>query len=400
MVEELLLTGEIETADDDHLGIKTIDEAVAEKFHPKNYDKLQLIYTHPDAQYLNGKTTTVNWDLGNTCTYACTYCHPSLHDGSIGWPELDYAIKAAKKVTDHYKGQLGRYMSWVFLGGEVIVWKNFLPFIQAIKEYDNDATIVIITNGKRTLRWWNKAKHYIDEICFTVHIEFADIEEMKAVINEVGDTVGTISIQIPAIPSRWDECIEAINVLKEANWYNSLRLKFLYNHLTSHVGSAKAYQPEERLGYQAIIDGKEIIERYTPEQMATINNLVHSKKPDASFKRSPKLYRRLCAFKKDENGAYNKPLLDKIQWHKLIGYKANSWRGWKCHAGIESLTMDRWGGMRVARCAVYGIRKGGEGKVGNWKTGLDSIDWPTEPVTCPFEYCGCGADITITKEKK
>ena len=84
----------------------------------------------------------------------------------------------------------------------------------------------------------------------------------------------------------------------------------------------------------------------------------------------------------------------------MIGYKANSWRGWKCHAGIESLTMDRWGGMRVARCAVYGIRKGGEGKVGNWKTGLDSIDWPTEPVTCRFEYCGCGADITITKEKK
>ena len=83
MVEELLLTGEIETADDDHLSIKILDEVTAEKFHPNSYDKLALVYTHPDAQYLNGRTTTINWDLGNTCTYACTYCHPSLHDCSI-----------------------------------------------------------------------------------------------------------------------------------------------------------------------------------------------------------------------------------------------------------------------------------------------------------------------------
>ena len=82
---------------------------------------------------------------------------------------------------------------------------------------------------------------------------------------------------------RKNEVQEAMNVLKEANWYNSLRLKFLYNHLTSHVGSKKAYAPEDRLGYQAIIDGKEINERYTPEQIATINNLVHRKQPDASF---------------------------------------------------------------------------------------------------------------------
>ena len=32
MVEELLLTGEIETADDDHLSIKILDEVAAEKF--------------------------------------------------------------------------------------------------------------------------------------------------------------------------------------------------------------------------------------------------------------------------------------------------------------------------------------------------------------------------------
>ena len=43
MAEELLLTGEIETADDDHLSIEILDEVQAEKFHPNNYDKLQLI---------------------------------------------------------------------------------------------------------------------------------------------------------------------------------------------------------------------------------------------------------------------------------------------------------------------------------------------------------------------
>ena len=31
----------------------------------------------------------VNWCLGNTCNYKCSYCPSSLHDGSNRWPTLD-----------------------------------------------------------------------------------------------------------------------------------------------------------------------------------------------------------------------------------------------------------------------------------------------------------------------
>ena len=42
---------------------------------------------------------------------------------------------------------------------------------------------------------------------------------------------------------------------------------------------------------------------------------------------------------------------------------------------------------------------GAEGILGNWNTNPNSIQWPNDPIICPYEICGCAADLIITKEK-
>ena len=39
------------------------------------------------------KVLQIEWTLGNTCNYNCSYCLPVLHDNSFPWIDLDKSIK-------------------------------------------------------------------------------------------------------------------------------------------------------------------------------------------------------------------------------------------------------------------------------------------------------------------
>ena len=54
----------------------------------------------------------IEWTLGNTCNYNCSYCLPVLHDNSFPWIDLDESIKFIEagivsfmflKFTDSFK---------------------------------------------------------------------------------------------------------------------------------------------------------------------------------------------------------------------------------------------------------------------------------------------------------
>ena len=390
MSKELLHIGEIEN--DNELDARP-DPLFAEKaimFDPANYDIIGLKY---DKKYATKKVTRISWDLGNPCTYACSYCPAINHDGSIQWPTLEHAKNVVRTITDHYKG-MGRNLNWGFLGGEVIVWKDFLKFLEFIKEYDEDAYLSVTTNGKRTVNWWRKAKYFLNSVNFTVHIEYVDPYELREVVNEVYDELDGLSMQIPVIPSKWDECIEVMNILKEANGYNRINLKFLYNYhfpntfrnkRNTTAGLPVANDPESRLGYVQIKDGKITTEKYTQKQIEIINTLAYNKHKhvgDGWQKYTPL---GLYIWRKSDNTEHT------IAWHQLLGYKVNRWKGWQCNAGIETLILDKYGYVESARCRVK--------RIGDWKTGLSNIQWPTKPLICPMEYCGCLFDVATTKIK-
>ena len=62
-----------------------------------------LIHNSPE----HSEWFVVNWCLGNTCNFSCTYCPAILHDGSNAWPELDVIKQSASNELDEaeYKGK-------------------------------------------------------------------------------------------------------------------------------------------------------------------------------------------------------------------------------------------------------------------------------------------------------
>ena len=72
----------------------------------------------------------------------------------------------------------------------------------------------------------------------------------------------------------------------------------------------------------------------------------------------------------------------------LLINKTNAFKGWTCHAGLESLMINWDGDVHRATCRVGG-------SLGNIYKG--SFKKPTETITCTRDWCTCAADINITK---
>lgn len=72
---------------------------------------------------------------------------------------------------------------------------------------------------------------------------------------------------------------------------------------------------------------------------------------------------------------------------QTIALKKNAWKGWKCAASQESLYIDYDGFIFVANCRV-------DGPVGSI---YDGFSLPNSWISCPRDFCGCGADIMIPK---
>ena len=106
--------------------------------------ELKLI-TSPDTSLLEqynlfevtseDEFVTIDWNMGNTCNYSCTYCDDYFNNGSISWTDEDVAFEFVKRCTDHYKS-IGKKVLWNLLGGEPTVWKNFSSFFKRVKQLD------------------------------------------------------------------------------------------------------------------------------------------------------------------------------------------------------------------------------------------------------------------------
>ena len=54
----------------------------------------------------------IEWTLGNTCNYNCSYCLPVLHDNSFPWIDLDESIKFIDRLHEHYGSMGMKHYIW------------------------------------------------------------------------------------------------------------------------------------------------------------------------------------------------------------------------------------------------------------------------------------------------
>ena len=313
----------------------------------KNYIKIEhSTPTHADW-------FVVNWCIGNTCNYACSYCPKSLHDGSIEWQDLGKVKQFISKVKEHH---LDKNIYFEFTGGEVTMYKNFLEICQYCA--DLDIKVGLISNGSRTIRYWEENNQYFDHICLSFHPEFADEKHFIEVVKTVHNDLRT-HVNIMMSPEKFDHCYAIANKIKNIGNI-SMALQPLIHDFGDTLYEYNDFQ-------------KKIFEK---QHELIVKHIKYTNAFD--------YYRGAMKWTDDEgNSAVSSA-------HRFISEGTNNWSGWKCYAGVEQLIVDMDGSIFRGWCKVGG-------SIGNINDTI--LELPEDPIICNKSMCHCNYDIMSTKVK-
>jgi MoaA/NifB/PqqE/SkfB family radical SAM enzyme len=304
------------------------------------------------AEIKNAEVFVVNWCLGNSCNYKCSYCPSGLHDGSKRWPDPETIKNFILRVKNTHPNKM---LYFEFTGGEVTLYKHFIKICQFCTEHG--VKVGLISNGSRTIRYWEENKQYFDHVCLSYHPEFAEDEHFINVAKILHNDVRT-HVNIMMSPEKFDHCFDVANKIKDLG------------------NLSMALQP-------LIHDFGEVVYDYSDKQHEILNMQHKLINEQIIFTKSFDYYRGAMR-------AVNSKGESRVSSaHRFISEKANDWSGWHCYAGVEQLIVDMDGRIYRGWC-----KEGGP--IGF----IDSPDLflPSDPVMCTKKMCHCNFDIMCTKE--
>lgn len=119
------------------------------------------------------KTFAITWRPNIKCNYDCMYCSYDWHSDNDDLKSLEELQTVWQKIYQSSKHKNLKYKIG-FTGGEILINKNFMPFIKWLKEkFGNQIEQMgVTTNGSASKRYYLELIEYVDYICFSTHSEF------------------------------------------------------------------------------------------------------------------------------------------------------------------------------------------------------------------------------------
>lgn len=297
----------------------------------------------------------IEWQLSNHCNYSCNYCSPELYGNTSGWPDPDSAIKFFADVHKHINPHDKMI---TFTGGEPTLWPKLFYFLENIQNYE----IGIVSNGSRTLRWWEKLNklNKVTHLTISVHLEYADVDHIGKVIEIMSEHTG-VAVLILLSPEDPQKAINFVERLRDKDLTCRIFLKAVAHRW----------------------DGDNTPYEYTQDVLDYVDNWYYWKKNSNAVK-SKLGYDWVIDGKPAEVGT----------GHKLVIQRKNTFKGWHCNIIRNRLNIRINGDVFGASC-----KTAGKYCIGNINTGLQLDAIPNLPIVCENDFCPCVPDIKIPKEK-
>jgi sulfatase maturation enzyme AslB (radical SAM superfamily) len=316
----------------------------------------QLIELRHELQKVEN-IIVIDWGVSNICNYRCSYCPPNTNRGDFPFVPIEKILQFTDKVNKHYKDKMGKEIIFLYTGGEVTLYKEFITLIKEQKTHGN--RIGISTNGSKDLNFWKEATKYIENISLSFHQEYTKLDHFVDVINTVKSTSNT-HVNVMIKPDCVDKGIETAYAIWERTDDISMDLQIVLKDFREPY----EYSEGQR---QKIFDA-----------CADINNKL-------KIKREKDTYRTLMKMVYDDGST------ELIKGGDIVVKALNSWNGWQCNIGLELLVININGEIFRSWC-------GRDRKIGNIVD--NEIEFPTTPFICDVNWCPGGiTDIMVTKKK-
>ncbi len=312
---------------------------------PTTDRQVSIRHTYP----AHANVVLVDWMLGNACSFACSYCPKSLHDGTVRWHKTDQIIALFDALKTHYADRLGRKVWLQFTGGEPTMHPRVVDLLRAASERGLAASL--ISNGSRTLRFWQSIVDHLDSVILTYHDEFV-IHDHFIEIGRLLCAAMPVHVNVTMHPDRFDATFARAEEIGEAMPGATISLKPLREDFDTRLYP------------------------YSTEQLKRLETRITRPKPRPA--QAPRGV--MTATGISGRSEQRRP-------NSFITHDQNHWRGYRCQAGLESLRVRGDGQIYRAVCSAGGSigRLGGD------------VDLPLSGILCDREACSCVADILITK---
>lgn len=247
----------------------------------------------------------IDFSIGNICNYKCWYCFPGSNEANYKWPDFDLTVKNLSHLLDYYiKNSKKKKFEINLLGGEVIHWKNFIPFLKFFKERYN-CVFSLTTNGSKKIEWWKENFVYLDQVTLSHHQEWCKKEHLRDVADFLYESNVLVNITLIMDPKLWDGCLESVEFYKKSRHKWSIRMH-------------EAFQDKIP---------------YTDQQRTVLSKLRARSSNFFYFLRVNKLFRSKVTVIDKNNKKY------RLQDQQILNDRLNNFNGWKCQLGIDWISI-------------------------------------------------------------
>lgn len=309
--------------------------------------------------------------VSNVCNYKCVYCFDGSNEGTVKFRK-DWQLIANNfnHLFDHYKATTNKKRFDVQLvGGEPSMWSNLPEFCSAIKSRHN-VSIMVVSNGSRTLRWWKESAHLYDHVQLSCHHADVDLEHFINVADTLYELNVVVTVLVMMDPKAWDKCVDIVDKLKQSKRRWAINLQKLESNST----------------YPIV---------YTEEQSKWIeeNTRVRYGNPFYLIRNMFKAF----IYQKEPKAVFPDGKKKNLTNHVMTLNNWNHFNGWECNLGVDSIFIPLDGSVTgtclqklYGKDFYYNIYD--ENFVENFKPEI-------KPVTCRQLGCYCVAEINLTKKK-
>src|SRR6185312_2086157 len=140
----------------------------------------------------------VEWNLGRRCNFDCSYCSPDTHDKvspHLSWELIERTLDRLAFLARRE----GKRMRLSLTGGEPYLHPDFQRLIAAAKQKGIER-VHVTTNGSLLEKAYLASLAHLDQITFSYHFEFGDVERflnlLRTLQNAVTGTDTTLAVHL------------------------------------------------------------------------------------------------------------------------------------------------------------------------------------------------------------
>jgi organic radical activating enzyme len=301
----------------------------------------------------------------NVCNFSCDYCFPGSNEGNYPF------IKNWSIISDNVKHLFNYYIKHThkkrfdinISGGEPTLWPDLGNFCTALKQ-NFDVSIMIISNGSRTLRYWEENGDKFDQVVLSCHHKETDLSHTIAVADLLYKKTIGVSGLVMMDPNNWDKCINIVNRLKTS--------KYSWPIYVQKIEGTYEYSDSQILYLQK------------------------------STQRWPnpfyyyKIYKKAFSYQKQPYAIFKDGRKKKLSINDVTANNWNNFYNWRCNLGVDSIQIMPDGRLSGS-CdqLLFGMDHYFNIFDEDFK---DKFNPTIQPTICKKIYCGCITDINMTKK--